>query len=187
MKKIQIALGLIILCASTSAFGQKSGQSTQISIGIVESAGQIELKQNNTGKGLAAGTAVGALRSSNNRTRSVVTGAVIGGAVGKVTSKSEQGREYSVRTGPNSVIAVVSNQTEIHAGDCVSVQQSGGMANVTRIDPGKCSQVTVQNQQDQAGAPAANNACEIAKTDFANATTPEALDMAKQKMDVLCK
>ncbi|WP_136805552.1 hypothetical protein [Desulfosediminicola flagellatus] len=187
MKKIQIALAVIILCGATSTFGQKSGQSTQISIGIVESAGQVELKQSNTGKGLAAGTAVGALRSSNNRTRSVVTGAVIGGAVGKVASKSEQGREYSVRTGPNSVIAVVSNQTEIHVGDCVTVQQSGGMANVTRIDQSKCSQVASLDPQDQASAPSGNTPCETAKTDFANASTQEALDMAKQKMDVLCQ
>ncbi|NOR23454.1 MAG: hypothetical protein GQ542_03535 [Desulforhopalus sp.] len=187
MKILQIVLGIAILCASTTAFAQKSGQSSQISIGIVENARQVDLSRNNTGKGLAAGTAVGALRNSNNRTRSVVTGAVIGGAVGKATSKSEQGREYAVRTGPNSLITVVSNQTEIRLGDCVSVQQSGGMANVTRIDPNRCSQVAVKKEQSQPIAPSGNNACETAKADFAKASTQEALDLAKQKMDVLCK
>jgi hypothetical protein len=187
MKILQVALGVIVLCASTAACAQKSGQSSHISIGIVENARQVELKQNNTGKGLAAGTAVGALRSSNNRTRSVVTGAVLGSAVGRATSKSAQGREYAVRTGPSSIITVVSNQTEIHLGDCVSVQQSGGMANVTRIDPNQCSQVAMQKEQSPPAAVSSNNACETAKTDFANASTQEALDLAKQKMDVLCK
>ena len=187
MKILQVALGIVVLCASTTAFAQKSGQSSQISIGIVENVRQVELKQNNTGKGAAAGTAVGALRSSNNRTRSVIAGAAIGGAVGKATSKSAPGREYAVRTGPSSLITVVSNQTEIHLGDCVSVQQSGEMANVTRIDPGKCSQATLQKEQSPPAATSSNNACETAKTEFANASTQEALDVAKQKVDVLCK
>jgi len=187
MKILQIVLGITILCASTIACGQKSGQSSQITIGIVENARQVDLSRNNTGKGLAAGTAVGALRSSNNRTRSVVTGALIGGAAGKATSKSEQGREYAVRTGPNSLITVVSNQTQIHLGDCVAVQQSGNMANVTRLDPSKCSQVAVQKEQSQSAATSGNNACETAKADFAKASTQQDLDLAKQKMDVLCK
>ncbi len=144
MRGFQIVVGVIVLCASTGSFAQKSGQTSQISMGIVENARQVELKQNNTGKGAAAGTAVGALRSSNNRTRSVVSGAVIGGAVGAATSKSAPGMEYAVRTGPNTLVTVVSNQTQIHVGDCVSVQQSGGMANVSRIDPSKCSAVTAQ-------------------------------------------
>ncbi len=188
MKILQVVAGIVVfvVCASTAAFGQKSGQSSQISIGIVENARQLELKQSNTGKGVAAGTTIGALRDSNNRTRSVVSGAVIGGAVGKATSKSAPGMEYAVRTGPNSVVTVVSNQTEIHLGDCVSVQQSGDRANVTRIDPNKCSQVTAQSEQSQPTA-SNSNACETAKTDFANASTKEALDLAKQKMDVLCQ
>ncbi len=188
MKLLQVVLGVIVICASTAAFGQNSGQSSQISIGVVEKARQVELKQSNTGKGAAAGTAVGALRNSNNRTRSVVSGAVIGGAVGKATSKSAPGMEYVVRTGPNSVVTVVSNQTEIHLGDCVSVQQSGDRANVTRIDPSKCSQsqATAKSEQSQPAA-SKSNACETAKADFANASTKEALDLAKQKMDVLCQ
>ncbi len=144
MKVLQVVLGIIVLCTSTGAFAQKSGQSTQISIGIVEKARQLELKQSNTGKGAAVGTTVGALRSSNNRGRSVVTGAAIGGAVGAATSKSAPGMEYAVRMGPNSVVTVISNQIEIRIGDCVSVQQSGDMANVSRVDPSKCSAITAQ-------------------------------------------
>lgn len=120
MKSSQVIIAIVISYALTTAFAQKSGQTSEISIGIVENVRQVELKQSNTGKGLAAGTAVGVLRSSNNRTRSVLTGAAIG-VVGKAVSKSAQGREYAVRTGPNSLITVVSNQTEIHLGDCVSV------------------------------------------------------------------
>ena len=144
MKGLQAVMVFIVLCIPVGVLAQKAGQTSQISVGIVENARQVELTQSNTGKGVVAGTAVGALRNSNNRTRSVVTGAVVGGAVGKATSKSAPGMEYTVKIGPNSVITVISNQTQIHVGDCVSVQQSGDSANVSRIDSKECEKVNIQ-------------------------------------------
>jgi hypothetical protein len=144
MKGLQAVLVFIVLCIPAGVLAQKSVQTSQVSVGIVENARPVELKQNNTGKGVVVGTAVGALRNSNNRTRSVVTGAVVGGAVGKATSKSASGMEYAIRTGPNNVVTVVSNQTQIHVGDCVSVQQSGDSVNVSRIDPNECAKVNIQ-------------------------------------------
>lgn len=186
MKVLYGVFMLAMLIAPLGAMAQKAGQSSQVSVGIVENARPVQLTNNKTGKGAVVGTTVGALRDSNNRTRSVVTGALVGGAVGKVASTSAPGMEYSVRTGPNSVMKVISNQTEIHIGDCVSVQQSGNMANVARIDSAKCAQAKAPQEQAQPVASSSSSGCEGAKQEFANASTQEALDLAKQKMDALC-
>jgi len=181
---IILAMGIFSISLSMSVQAQKAGQTVQVFIGIVEDLKPLELKQDNTGRGVAAGATIGALRNSNNRTRSVVTGAVAGAAVGNATSKSQAGMQYAIRTGPNSLISIVSDQTEIHKGDCVSVQQSGEKGVISRIDSKKCEDIIAAAKGTKSSG---NDACEKSKLEFANASTKDALDLAKQKMDVLCK
>ncbi len=141
MKVLQAVLAFAVFFWAAGAWAQNAAMTTQVSTGIVENVREVQLTQSNTGRGAAVGTAVGAVRSSNNRTRSVVTGAVVGGVLGKATSRRAPGREYVVRTGPNTVITVVSPQTEIHKGDCVTVQQSGREANIRRVEQNQCAGV----------------------------------------------
>lgn len=183
MKISIIFIAMTALCVSMGAQAQNAGKTTQVFTGIVEDAKPLEIKKDNKGKGVVAGAAIGATRKSSNRTRSVVTGAAVGGALGRRSSSSQAGMEYAIRTGPTSLISVVSNQTEIHKGDCVSVQQSGDKSTITRVDSKKCEAIVASMKASSSG----DDACAKAKADFANASTKEAMDLAKSKMDVLCK
>lgn len=144
MRVFQSIIIIVVLSAAPLVLGQNSMMTTQIYFGIIDQATPVELKQNNTGKGAAAGTAVGALRDSNNRERSVVAGAAIGAAVGKMSSKQAPGVEYVIRTGPNNFTTLVSNQTELRVGDCVSVQQSKDKTTISRVGNERCAQLAPQ-------------------------------------------
>jgi len=184
MKLLMIFITMTVLSVSMSVQAQKAGQTSQQFTGLVEAVKSLELKTNNTGKGALAGAAIGSLRKSNNRTRSVIVGAAAGAAVGSATNKSQAGMEYTIRTGPTSSVSVVSDQVEIRKGDCVSVKQSGGKGVITRVDTKKCDAILAA-----ATAPKSTESdiCTKAKNEFASASSKEALDLAKQKMEVLCK
>jgi hypothetical protein len=59
---------------------------------------------------------------------SIQTGAVIGAGTGALIARGAQGNldgmQYTVEIGPGSQIFIVTDQTQVRVGDCVTVEQA---------------------------------------------------------------
>ena len=176
---------------STPSSAQTKGASMKIHHGrVVESrAVTIESGGNVAGGALVGGT-IGLIAgggSGKKGRRRVAGGALIGGAVAAASKKSEQAMEYTVETAAGMQIKVLTDQTEIHTGDCVVVEESGGMANVRRVSETMCepeSQSVVEELRAELQEEAAE--CIAAKEELLDAETDETIDRALRKISILC-
>ena len=164
----------------------------KIQHGTVVAAHTITVKSgNNAAKGAILGGTLGlvANRSSSGKKRRqrTATAALVGGVVGAATQKSQKAREVTVEITGGAMIKVVTDQMEIHKGDCVVVEESGGRANVRRASDTMCepeAQSVVEELREELQEEAAE--CIIAKKALLDAETDEALNRALIKMDILC-
>jgi phage host-nuclease inhibitor protein Gam len=72
-------------------------------------------------------------------------------------------------------------------GDCVAIERAGDTNNIRREHPAYCAsqnQQAVQAIQQQAQAVAEQ--CLAAKDELVRATTPEAVELATSKVNLLC-
>ena len=163
-KVLYTAILSLSMVASAPLLAQKSGQSARITTGIVETVQPVEL-QSEAGKG-----------------------EVVGGALSASAQGSRQGMRYTVRaTGSDTVIQVITDQTEIRQGDCVVVEEVGDTANLRRMAATVCDQASataVQQLQDSFQQEATE--CLNAKQQLVEASTAEQLDLARRKMEILC-
>jgi outer membrane lipoprotein SlyB len=182
---IAVALGLGV---SFPAAAQKAGQNATVTLGIVQSAERVTLQSTGGGKGAVVGGTLGyASGSSKSKSR---RNALIGGAAGAALSSSgkSEGMQYAVRVGDGSVIVVVSDQTQIQIGDCVTVEQSGDLANIRRQDPLACQNQQASSSPDvQAEFVDDADKCAAAKRELLDATTKEELELATAKANILCE
>ena len=94
---------------------------------------------------------------------------------------------YTVRTSAGSAITVVSDQTQVRVGDCVSVEETGDTANIRRVDNDLCQPASpkvvetvtpaLQEEADR---------CHQAKERLFAANTPEEVEVARQIMEAFC-
>ena len=180
----------LAVITSSAAFAQKSGQSARITIGMVEQAQRVEL-DSNAGKGALVGGALGWAATRNKSSAKQAGGALLGGLAGGAVANRSQGdrtgMQYVIRTGQGSAITVVTDQTQIRIGDCVTVEETSKGANVRRSDPSMCqpeSAQAVAELQDEFQEEALE--CDAAKQELINASTTEQVDIAQRKMQVLC-
>jgi len=95
--------------------------------------------------------------------------------------------QYTVKINDGSAIVVVSDQTEIQLGDCVTVEQIGDSANIRRQDPAMCeasSKQAIADIQDQLIEDA--NECAAVKQQLVEAKTQEEFELATTKAKMLC-
>lgn len=184
---ISISIALV-LSVSLPAVAQKAGQNATVTLGVVQSAERVTLQSTGGGKGAAVGGTLGyASGSSKSKSR---RNALIGGTAGALVSRSgeSQGMQYAVRVGDGSVIVVVSDQTQIQIGDCVTVEQSGDMANIRRQDPLACeNSAAAQSEDVQSEFMDSADKCAAAKRELLDATTTEELELATAKANILCE
>ncbi|MBT8443537.1 MAG: hypothetical protein KJO13_02255 [Gammaproteobacteria bacterium] len=84
--------------------------------------------------------------------------------------------------------AVVSDQTQIQIGDCVTVEQSGDLANIRRQDPLACERPEVAASTDvQAEFVDDADKCAAARREILDATTKDDLELATAKANILCE
>jgi hypothetical protein len=137
--------------------------------------------------GGALGWAATRNKSSAKQAGGALLGAAAGGAVANRSQGDRTGMQYLIRTGEGSAITVVTDQTEIRIGDCVTVEETSKGANVRRGDPSMCepaSKQAVAELQDEMKEEALE--CDMAKQELINATTTEQVDLAQRKMAILC-
>ena len=183
-------LALIIsLVAVGSSEAQRVGQGSTIRFGTVRNVQQVQL-QSDAATGALVGGAIGLVASPRGGSRAVrnsLVGAAAGGAVTAAAQGNRTGFSYTVELNDGSMVRIVSDQREIRPGDCVAIEQVGQTANIRREPSAFCARENAQAVQAvQTVTEAAAARCEGAKEELVNATTPEAVDLASRKIDLLC-
>jgi outer membrane lipoprotein SlyB len=186
-----LAFVVSALVPSTPSWAQKKGASMKIQHGRVVASRAVTIESGGSAAGGAVlGGTLGLIAggsSGKKRRQRAAAGAIIGGAIGKASKKSEQAMEYTVETAGGMQIKVLTDQREIHTGDCVVVEESGGMANVRRVSETMCepeSQSVVEELRAELQEEAAE--CIAAKEELLAAETDDAIDRALRKISILC-
>ena len=178
-----------LLLTPSPAEAQKKGQSAKVQHGIVVKSERVDLSENKAPSGALVGGTVGLLtgRSSGyKRRRNAAIGAAAGGILGSAGSTKQMGMMYTVEIASGS-IKVVTDQTEIHMGDCVVVEETSQGANVRRVNPEVCDPAAadvVAELQDEFIEEAEE--CAMARKELAAAKTDAEFDRALMKVDILC-
>lgn len=187
---VAAGLGLTLVGGSTTVLAQRTGDSSKVSVGIVEGKQRVALKSD-TGRNALLGGALGwglaRNQSSGKQAAAALGGAALGGGATSKAQGDNTAMQYTIRTSGGSAIQVLTDQTEIIVGDCVIVEETSKGANVRRKDPAMCkasspavmSQVEAEMQDDA-------NQCDAAKQRLIAAKTPEEVEVAKQVMEILC-
>ncbi len=178
-----------LLLTPSPAEAQKKGQSAKVQYGVVVKSERVDLSENKAPSGALVGGTVGLLtgRSSGyKRRRNAAIGAAAGGILGSAGSTKQMGMMYTVEIASGS-IKVVTDQTEIHMGDCVVVEETSQGANVRRVNSEVCDPAAadvVAELQDEFIEEAEE--CAMARKELAAAKTDAEFDRALMKVDILC-
>jgi hypothetical protein len=169
------------------------GQTATVQFGVVRAAQEIELNSNAAQGALVGGTLglmsgrAGGAGPSGRRARNAIVGAAAGGAMTAASEGDRRGTQYTVEMMDGSSTRIVTDQREIREGDCVAIERVGNTANIRRASASYCdnaNQQAVRSVDSHTSSDALG--CEIAKQELVDATTDEAVDLAKRKIDLLC-
>ena len=180
---------IIFLAAVGTGEAQRVGQGSTIQFGTVRNVEQVQLQSDAAAGALVGGT-IGLLASPRGGSRAVrnsLVGAAAGGAVTAAAQGNRTGFSYTVELNDGSMVRIISDQREIRPGDCVAIEQAGQTANIRRQPSAYCSREYAQAVQTVSqDSQAAAARCEAAKEELVMAATPEAIDLASRKIDLLC-
>ena len=192
LKKAILHFLLLVLLIGwgVTALAAKKGANVTIRHGVVESSKQVQFQSS-----AAAGALVGGIigynmntnKSSSKQRRRTAGGALVGGAATRAAEGDLTGMEYTVKVTDGSVVKVVTDQTQIHKGDCVAVEQSGDNANIRRVDKTMCekeSKEAIKQVENEIKEEAQE--CLEAKQQMVKAETEEQMDIATRKVKMLC-
>jgi outer membrane lipoprotein SlyB len=188
-----LACAVLLLTGSLSsvAFAQKSGQSATIRIGTVVSTERVNL-QSDAAKSAVLGGVIGYHATSNSKSKSrkrknaALGAAALGGAT-RMGEGDLTGTLYTVKMQDGSEMRVVSDQNQVVAGDCVTVEQVRDNANIRRADPVLCEPETRQVMGDlEPELQEEAEECYAAKQELLNAATDEQASLAARKISILC-
>ena len=188
-----VALALLLMAFAGTASAQRSGQSMTIQTGVVIAAQAVNL-QSAAGRGAAMGGMVGLATTSSNRStsrriRNTAIGAGTGAMIARGAEGNLDGMQYTIETGPGSNIVVVTDQTQVRVGDCVTVEQAGsGTANVRRVSEALCEAAISDGIDEDLNTYMQYEAdmCLNAKQRLMEAETDEAFDVAMRRVKFLC-
>ena len=183
-------VALALCAASATVVAQKAGQTSRVTTGKVEKAEPVSL-QSEAGKGVLVGGTLGLLsaggKSSSRKARNTIVGATAGGALSSSAQGSRQGMAYTVRAVNGGSVRIVTDQTEVRVGDCVTVEESGKTANIRRVTATMCEPASQRAREavaDELQEEASE--CLAAKQQLVEANTSDAVDLALRKVKILC-
>jgi uncharacterized protein YcfJ len=178
-----------LMLVPASAEAQKKGQSAKIQHGVVVKAERVNLSDSKTTEGALVGGTIGLVTggsSGKRRRRNAAIGAIVGGAAGTAASTNQMGMMYTVEIA-GGAIKVVTDQTEIHMGDCVVIEETGQGTNVRRVNPEVCNPAAASVVQELEGEfQEEAEECATARRELAAAQTDAEFDRALMKVDILC-
>jgi len=182
---------LMLALGGGSAWAQRAGQSTSVDYGTVKAGRAVDLQSGAVPGGAVVGGTLGLLsakgKSSSKKARNAIIGGVAGGAVAGAARGDTSGMIYDVELVGGSAMQVVTDQREIRPGDCVAVERVGDTANLRRVTASYCkaeNKAAVAAVADEANEEAGE--CLSAKQQLVEATTEEAVNLARIKVELLC-
>jgi hypothetical protein len=184
------ALALVLAaCAGTDPrTGASNDSIVSVAYGTVRQVEQVELDPN-YGKGALIGGGLGAIagsgKSSGTQAGIAVAGALVGALVAKETAGTAN--RYTVALVSGNTVAVVTEQSGIGPGDCVSVEQ-GKHANLRRVSPVMCSTPPSHPAYEEMNSvvEVESTECHVAKEKMMAASTEQEADVAYRKMKAFC-
>jgi len=159
-----------------------------VAYGTVQNVQQVQMKPSYA-EGSLIGGALGLLAASHYSTGSQVLGAAAGAGLGAMVAKETAGtaNQYTVLLVGGKTVSVVTDQTAIEAGDCVSVEQ-GEHTNIRRVSAAMCntppSHPAYPDMHSSVQRDSAD--CATAKQQLLKATTEQETNIAYKKMQALC-
>ena len=192
VKKITLySLTLVLLSGwGIASHAAKKGTNVTIRHGVVESSKPVEFQSSAAGGALVGGIIgynMNTDKSKSKQMRRTVGAAALGGAARRSAEGDLTGMEYTVKITDGSVVKIATDQTQIHKGDCVAVEQSGDNANIRRVDSTMCekrSEKAIKQLEDEIQEEAQE--CLDAKQQMLGAETDEQMDIAIRKVKILC-
>lgn len=181
----------VTLAIASPAHAQRAGQSAKISIGVVTHTERVNL-QSEAAKSALVGGIVGyhttsSKKSSSRKWRNATIGAAAMGGARRAGEGDLSGTLYTVELGDGSLMKIVSDQSEIRPGDCVTVEEVKDNANVRRVDPAMCQPAAreiIPDVQEELEEEA--DECYTAKQELLAADSDEAVERAVLKVKLLC-
>ncbi|MEP5765879.1 MAG: hypothetical protein ABJ308_14885 [Halieaceae bacterium] len=167
---------------------QRTGQSARITVGVVTQAQRVSLKSNtarNSLLGGAAGWALARNQSSGRQAAAALGGAALAGGATSRSQGDNMAMQYTIQSA-GSAVQVITDQTEIRIGDCVTVEETSNGANVRRADPAMCKASPQVLEKVKGEMQEEANECNQAKQRLINAKTKEEVDVARQVVEILC-
>ena len=186
---IALFVAVELLLAPAPAEAQKKGQSAKVQHGIVVKSERVDLSDNKTTQGAMVGGTIGLMTGGSSgykRRRNAAIGAAGGGLLGAAGSTQQMGMMYTVEIASGH-IKIVTDQTEIHMGDCVVVEETSQGANIRRVNREVCDPAAadvVAELEEEFQEEAAE--CATARAELAAAKTDAEFDRALIKVDILC-
>jgi hypothetical protein len=193
MKTLCPALLAVFLtgCANMSTdpgTGSTRNSLIAVAYGTVENVQQVKMKPNYA-EGSIIGGALGLLAASGYSSGSQALGAAAGAGLGALVSKETAGvaNQFTIDLVNGTTVSVVTDQKDIDAGDCVSVEQ-GEHANIRRVSSSFCNTpashpayADMHSSVQQISAD-----CAEAKQQLLKASTEQETNIAYKKMQALC-
>lgn len=191
MAKSRRHLTWILICLALCACETQSfrvGQRTTVQFGTVRRVEQVRL-QSDAAAGALIGGAIGLIASGGSRAtpRNAILGAAIGGVATAAAQGDRTGTAYSVDMVDGSSVRIISDQSEIRVGDCVAIERVDQTSNIRREPAAYCARENQRAVREvQRDSETAASRCEAAKEELVKASTPEAVDTASRKINLLC-
>jgi uncharacterized protein YcfJ len=179
-----------VMLTSVPSEAQKKGQSAKIQHGVVVKAERVDLTDSKTTQGALVGGTIGLVASSGKsgktKRRNTALSAVAGGLIGSARSTTQMGMMYTVEIAGGAV-KVVTDQTEIHMGDCVVVEETSQGTNLRRVNAEVCNPAAAEVVAELADEfQEEAEECATARKELAAAKTDAEFDRALMKVDILC-
>jgi hypothetical protein len=125
--------------------------------------------------------------SSPTQARNAIIGAGLGAALTDASQGDRRGMSYTVAMLDGSSVRIVTDQRQIHPGDCVAIEQVSGTSNIRRVSQSYCERTNTRAIDEVSEfARSEAVACLSAKEELVQAQSQEAIDLATRKIDLLC-
>jgi len=182
---------LLTGCANMSTdpeTGSTRNSLIAVAYGTVENVQQVKMKANYA-EGSIIGGALGLLAASGYSSGSQALGAAAGAGLGALVSKETAGtaNQFTINLVNGTTVSVVTDQKDIDAGDCVSVEQ-GEHANIRRVSSSFCNTPASHPAYPDmhAHVQRVSADCATAKQQLLKASTEQETNIAYKKMQALC-
>jgi outer membrane lipoprotein SlyB len=190
-----VVAGTIVTTGCETPGSPRAGAVMNVRYGVVQSVQQVQAESNTGGSaalgglaGLAAAAATGGSRTQ--QMAGAAGGALLGGLISHERAAGQQLYQHTIKLNSGATVAVITEDQNIDAGDCVSVEQ-GRHANIRRVSSVMCNELAdthrpAYTSTHQADVQEAQE-CEQAKREVLSAKTAEAIKLAHMRMRALCE